>query len=56
MGDEPQGLKRVLKKDYLELRAKDPGLKPLDSIGLIQGAEAPCSLRKNPCSLRKTKT
>jgi hypothetical protein len=27
-----------------------PGLKPLDSIGLIQGAEAPCSLRydKNP--------
>jgi hypothetical protein len=26
--------------------AKGPGLKPLDSIGLIQGAEAPCSLRK----------
>jgi hypothetical protein len=25
---------------------KDPGLKPIDSIGLIQGDESPCSLRK----------
>jgi hypothetical protein len=28
------------------VRKKDPGLKPLESIGFIQGAEAPCSLRK----------
>jgi len=28
------------------LRAKGPGLKPLDSMGLIQWAEAHCSLRK----------
>jgi hypothetical protein len=28
-----------------EEQAEGPGLKPLDSIGLIQGAEAPCSLR-----------
>ena len=29
-----------------QLQAKDPGLKPDDSTGHIQGAEAPCSLRK----------
>ena len=28
------------------LRAKGPGLKPIDSMGLIQWAEAHCSLRK----------
>ena len=27
-------------------RAKDPGLKPLESIGFFQGVEAPCSLRR----------
>ena len=27
-------------------KGKCPGLKPLDSTRLVQGAEAPCSLRK----------
>jgi hypothetical protein len=36
----------VAKKAILALRAKGPGLKPFDSMSLIQGAEAPCSLRK----------
>ena len=37
---------RLRDKSCLEVRAKGPGLKPIDSIGLIQGAEAPCSLPK----------
>ena len=37
---------RLRKKAVLALLAKGPGLKPLYSIGFIQGAEAPCSLRK----------
>jgi hypothetical protein len=28
------------------VRKKSPGLKPLDSISLIQGDESPCSLRR----------
>jgi hypothetical protein len=39
------GLKRLRKKAVLALRAKDPGLKPIEFIGFFQGAEAPCSLR-----------
>jgi hypothetical protein len=31
----------------VEERKKGPGLKPLDSARVIQGAEAPCSLRKD---------
>jgi hypothetical protein len=30
---------------------KDPGLKPFDSMRFIQGAEAPCSLRKAKAEL-----
>ena len=40
------GLHRLRKKAWLSLLAEGPGLKPLESIGFIQGAEAPCSLRK----------
>src|SRR5208283_3992159 len=40
------GRNRLRKKACLALRAKGPGLKPLDTLGLIQWAEAPCSLRK----------
>ena len=32
--------------DRLQLAEEGPGLKPLDSMCIIQGAEAPCSLRK----------
>ena len=31
--------------DVVLIAARDPGLKPLQFIGLFQGAEAPCSLR-----------
>jgi len=40
------GRNRLRKKTCSALRAKGPGLKPLDALGLIQGAEAPCSLPK----------
>jgi hypothetical protein len=41
------GAKLVAEKvDFGAERAKGPGLKPIETIGLIQGAEAPCSLRK----------
>jgi len=30
----------------VEERKKDPGLNPLDSARVIQGAKAPCSLRR----------
>jgi hypothetical protein len=39
-------LKRLRKKADLAHRAKDPGLKPLEFVDFIQGAEAPCSLPK----------
>jgi len=39
-------LDRLRIKAVLALCAEGPGLKPLDPIGFIQGAEAPCSLRK----------
>jgi hypothetical protein len=45
MGSLTARVKRLRKKAVLALRPKDPGLKPLESIGFIQGAEAPCSLR-----------
>jgi hypothetical protein len=31
------GLKRLRKKAVLALRAKDPGLKPIEFIGFFQG-------------------
>ena len=33
------------------LWGEDPGLKPLGSVGLIQGAKAPCSLRNTKALL-----
>ena len=58
-------MSRLRKNSILVLDANGPGLKPIESIGPIQGAEAPCSLRKAnreffisseaPCSFRKAK-
>jgi hypothetical protein len=42
----PRRLNRLRKNPILARRAKSPGLKPFETIGLIQGAEAPCSLPK----------
>ena len=36
---------RLREKACLSFMAEGPGLKPLEFIGYIQGAEAPCSLR-----------
>ena len=45
---EFEGLDNMDLPEFLRggVRKKDPGLNLLDSIWFIQGAEAPCSLRK----------